>query len=44
VGVELSLEQPEAVAEAIAALVSTPVREPDPWWRAGLDEALAEAE
>jgi hypothetical protein len=38
--VELTPEQPPAVVEAIEALVVPPAPEPDPWWRAGLEEAL----
>jgi hypothetical protein len=37
---ELSPEQPDAVADAIETLVVATRPEPDPWWRAGLDEAL----
>jgi hypothetical protein len=40
VDVELTPEQPPAVLEAIEALVVPPPPEPDPWWQAGLDEAL----
>jgi hypothetical protein len=40
VDVELTPEQPEPVAEAIEALVAPTPSEPDPWWRAGLEEAL----
>jgi hypothetical protein len=41
VDLELTPEQPEPVAHAIESLVA-PVSptEPDPWWRAGLEEAL----
>jgi hypothetical protein len=43
VDVELEPEQPEPVARAVAAvLAATTEREPDPWWRAGLNEILLE--
>ena len=37
---ELSPEQPDAVVDAIETLFDPSRPEPDPWWRAGLDEAL----
>jgi hypothetical protein len=41
VDLELTPEQPEAVADAIELLVGPPpATEPDPWWRAGLEESL----
>jgi hypothetical protein len=40
VELELSPEQPDTVIDAIETLVVPLPREPDPWWRAGLDEAL----
>jgi hypothetical protein len=41
VDLELTPAQPEPVVDAIESLV-TPVlpTEPDPWWRAGLQESL----
>jgi len=38
--VELTPEQPPEVAAAIAAVVVAPDPEPDPWWLAGLRDAL----
>jgi hypothetical protein len=38
--VEISPEQPDEVAAAIAAALSGPVPAPDPWWQAGLEESL----
>jgi hypothetical protein len=40
VELELSPEQPSAVAAAVAALLADPPPCPDPWWQAGLDAAL----
>jgi hypothetical protein len=37
--VELTPEQPEQVAAAIAAALAEPAG-PSPWWQAGLDESL----
>lgn len=37
--VELDPEQPEAVVSAVEELLRTET-EPDPWWQAGIDEAL----
>ena len=39
--VELSPEQPDEVAAAIAAALDKPTPAPDPWWLAGLEESLA---
>jgi len=41
-GTELELrpEQPEPVAEVLAALLEPPERGADPWWQAGIDEIL----
>lgn len=36
----LTPEQPDAVATAIEALVEQPLPAPDPWWQAGLEDAL----
>jgi hypothetical protein len=38
--VELNPAQPEEVAAAVATLVARPERPVDPWWAAGLAEAL----
>jgi hypothetical protein len=40
VELELSPEQPAAVVAAFAALLADPPSSADPWWQAGLDEAL----
>jgi hypothetical protein len=40
---ELTPVQPLAVAEAVAALLVGPEPVPDPWWQAGIDEALNES-
>jgi hypothetical protein len=40
VDVEVDPEQPAAVVEAIEALVVPPAPSPDPWWLAGLEQAL----
>jgi hypothetical protein len=40
--VETSPPQPEEVVRALADALDDAPREPDPWWRAGLDEALGE--
>ena len=37
---DLTPEQPAPVVAAIGELLATPAPEPDPWWQAGLDEAL----
>ena len=39
---ELSPEQPEPVADAIETLVAPAPRQPDPWWQAGVAEALVD--
>jgi len=39
VDVELDPEQPEAVGAAVEELLQAG-SEPDPWWQAGIDEAL----
>ena len=33
-------EQPPMVIEAVSALLQAALPAPDPWWQAGLDEAL----
>jgi hypothetical protein len=38
---ELTPVQPEAVMEAVAALLRDAPADVDPWWQAGLDDALA---
>ena len=43
VKLELTPEQPAAIAEALAALLARPERGPDPWWQAGIDENLEAA-
>jgi hypothetical protein len=40
--VHVDPEQPEAVAAAIADMLDQGPDEPDPWWRAGIEEALGE--
>lgn len=40
--IELSPAQPDAVASAIEALVNPPQQHVDPWWQAGLDDALTD--
>jgi hypothetical protein len=40
VEIELTPEQPAEVAAAIDELVAAPAVTPDPWWQAGLEEAL----
>jgi len=40
VDLELTPEQPHAVAAAIEALVEPPEPAPDPWWQAGLEDTL----
>ncbi len=42
IDVELSPEQPDEVAAAIAAALAEPAqsRVPGPWWQAGLEESL----
>ena len=40
--IELELDplQPATVVETLRAALASAPPEPDPWWRAGLDEAL----
>ena len=40
VDVDLSPEQPEEVERAVASLLEAGPRAPDPWWQAGIVEAL----
>ena len=42
--VELSPEQPEEVAAAIASALAEPLPATDPWWLAGLEESLGTTE
>ncbi|HEX3807080.1 MAG TPA: hypothetical protein VHV52_09910 [Gaiellaceae bacterium] len=37
---ELDPPQPEPVAEAVAEALAAPPPAPDPWWQAGIEEAL----
>ena len=37
---EIAPEQPESVVAAVEAVLSASTQEPDPWWQAGLEEAL----
>jgi hypothetical protein len=39
---ELEPPQPDEIATAIADLASADDPAPDPWWRAGIEEALGE--
>jgi hypothetical protein len=41
--VELEPQQPPVVAKAIAQLLTESEQAPDPWWQAGIDEALEDA-
>jgi hypothetical protein len=40
--VELDPPQPKPVAEAVVDALADAPRDPDPWWRAGIDEALGQ--
>lgn len=40
---ELDPQQPDEVTRALGELLQSAEREPDPWWQAGIDEALDEA-
>jgi hypothetical protein len=40
VELELDPPQPPPVTEAVASLLETAEAGPDPWWQAGIDEAL----
>jgi hypothetical protein len=42
VDLELSPAQPDAVASAIEALVVSAPQLADPWWQAGLEQALSD--
>lgn len=39
-GVELEPEQPEPVVDAVQELLRDDGQEPDPWWQAGMNDAL----
>jgi hypothetical protein len=39
VDIELTPQQPAAVVEAVVEVLAPPPR-PDPWWQAGIEEAL----
>ena len=41
--VELDPEQPEPVVRAVEELLARAAPEPDPWWQAGIDEALGKS-
>jgi hypothetical protein len=40
VDLEIAPEQPESIVAAVAEALTSASRGPDPWWQAGLDEAL----
>jgi hypothetical protein len=40
--IETAPEQPDQVTAALAELLEPAPREPDPWWRAGLEDALGQ--
>jgi hypothetical protein len=40
--IELTPEQPDEVRAALEALLGDAGRAVDPWWRAGLDDALTD--
>jgi hypothetical protein len=42
VDLELTPQQPAAVVAAVVEVLAPPPR-PDPWWQAGIDEALEPA-
>jgi hypothetical protein len=42
VEIDVAPSQPDEVVEAIARVLAEPDPAPDPWWRAGLEEALEE--
>jgi hypothetical protein len=41
VELELTPEQPAEIAATIRDLVTTPAPAPDPWWQAGVEDALS---
>jgi len=40
---ELDPPQPDEVSRALGELLRAVKQEPDPWWQAGIDEALDDA-
>jgi len=40
--IELTPPQPPAVVRALAEALAEPAAAVDPWWQAGLDDALAD--
>jgi hypothetical protein len=40
VELELTPSQPDEVVQALSELLTPPSAEPDPWWQAGIAEAL----
>lgn len=40
---ELDPPQPDEVTRALSELLTNSEQAPDPWWQAGIDEALDEA-
>jgi hypothetical protein len=40
VDVELEPEQPDEIARVVEALLSEGVPAPDPWWEAGIEDAI----
>jgi hypothetical protein len=38
--VELEPQQPPEIAKALVGLLTESEQAPDPWWQAGIDEAL----
>jgi hypothetical protein len=40
IDLELRPEQPESVADAVAALIQPLEPAADPWWQSGIDEIL----
>jgi hypothetical protein len=41
VDLELTPPQPPAIEQALAAALAEATPEPDPWWEAGLEDALS---
>jgi hypothetical protein len=39
-GLELIPEQPDEIVQAVAELLAPAIPAPDPWWRAGIADAL----
>jgi hypothetical protein len=40
--VETTPPQPPEVAEAVEGALAEPPREPDPWWKAGIEENIGQ--